>query len=399
MTQTHTIILTPGRLGLLEVPNRIFRAPTSETMATANGRVTPELVAFYERLARGGAGLITTGHIYVEPRGQYAPFQTGLDSDDKVEGWAGLVAGVHREGGRIFAELGHAGSQSVVPGNTPVAPSIVPNAIFSTRPQELDDAGVEEIVAAFGQAAGRAVAAGFDGIHIHGGNGYLISQFLSPLTNRREDAWGGSAEARQRFMQRIYAAVRAAVGPDRPVTARIGMADASSGGLTVAESLTLVSALHEVGLDGVEPTYAVMNSYLDNIRPYVGVAAVRAVQDWAVERIWQPSSKEAYYREFAHAIKQACPTLPVILVGGVRSTQVMEDVIGSADADFVALARPFVREPDLPRQIMAGRRGAVDCVSCNMCLMHEGKDDLRCWRLSTGDLVRHMWRHYVTSRG
>jgi 2,4-dienoyl-CoA reductase-like NADH-dependent reductase (Old Yellow Enzyme family) len=107
---------------------------------------------------------------------------------------------------------------------------------------------------------------------------------------------------------------------------------------------------------------------------------------------------EAYYRPFARALKAAAPGLPVILVGGLRSTAVMEEVLASGDADFLAMARPMVREPDLPRQIAAGRRGTVDCVSCNMCLMHEGKRALQCWRKTPSRMLRHAWLHYVADR-
>jgi 2,4-dienoyl-CoA reductase-like NADH-dependent reductase (Old Yellow Enzyme family) len=133
-----------------------------------------------------------------------------------------------------------------------------------------------------------------------------------------------------------------------------------------------------------------MNSYLDNIRPYVGVGAGRALRDWAVERIWSPQVGEAYYRDFGRAVKSVCPDIPVILVGGIRSTQVMHDVIGSGDADFVAMARPFVREPDLPLKLIRGHEGPVDCVSCNLCLEHEGQHGLKCWRRTTRDLVEHL---------
>jgi 2,4-dienoyl-CoA reductase-like NADH-dependent reductase (Old Yellow Enzyme family) len=367
-------------------------------MATEDGRVTPDLVAFYSRLARGGAGLIVTGHVYVDRRGQYAPFQTGIDSDDRIAGWQELVAEVHRHGGRIFAELAHAGSQSVVPGNLPVAPSVVPNAIYDTEPEELSAEAIETLVAAFGAAAGRAMQAGFDGIHIHGGNGYLISQFLSPLANRRTDRWGGDAEGRWRFLAEILRAVRAATGPDVPVTARIGVADSAPGGLTLEESVARVAALRAEGLDAVEPVYAVMRSYEDNVRPYVGVGAGRALADWAVERLWRPAAPEAYYRDFARALKAALPEMPVILIGGLRSTGVMEEVLTSGEADFLAMARPFVREPDLPAQIAAGRRGRLDCVSCNLCLMHEGRHGLRCWRRTTRDLVAHVRTDYLGGR-
>ncbi len=391
----HAAVLArPGRIGTLELPNRLVRAATSETMATPDGAITPALEAFYRRLAEGGAGLIITGHTYVEPRGQYAPFQTGIDTEVKAEGWRRLVSGVHAAGGRIFAELAHAGSQSVVPGNTPVSPSVVPNAIFDTRPEELSPEGIEEIVEAFRAAAVRARAAGFDGIHIHGGNGYLISQFLSPLTNLRTDDWGGTPERRSRFLFEVYRAIREAVGADVPVTARIGMADAVPGGLALQESLDRVAALREMGLDGVEPVYAVMRSYHDNIRPYVAVGALRALQDWAFERIWKPRGDEAYYAPFGRAIKERCPDMPVILVGGLRTARAMESVIEAGRADFIAMARPMVREPDLPRKLLGGGAASAACVSCNMCLMHEGRHALQCWRTPRSRMWQHLRLHH-----
>jgi 2,4-dienoyl-CoA reductase-like NADH-dependent reductase (Old Yellow Enzyme family) len=238
------------------------------------------------------------------------------------------------------------------------------------------------------------MAAGFDGIHIHGGNGYLISQFASPLTNRRADDWAEGG----RFLAAVYDAVRAEVGAAVPVTARIGMADVPAGGLDLAASVARVQALQARGLDGVEPVYNIMQSYADNIRPYAGVRLGHALSQAALGAVGRPYVAEAYYRPFARALKAAAPGLPVILVGGLRSTAVMEEVLASGDADFLAMARPMVREPDLPRQIAAGRRGTVDCVSCNMCLMHEGKRALQCWRKTPSRMLRHAWLHYVADR-
>lgn len=392
-------VLQEGRIGTLVLKNRIVRAATSETMASAEGLVSDRLVAFYEDLARGGAGLIVTGHIYVDRRGQYTPFQTGIHDDACIAGLRRLVDAVHRQGGTIFAELAHAGSQGTVPGVTPVAPSVVANAIFGTEPDELTGDAIEQLVMGFRQGARRALAAGFDGIHLHGGNGYLISQFRSPLTNLRNDAWGGSAENRNRFFIRVYEAVRGEVGHDFPVTARIGMADVDPAGLPVEESVALVRELERRGLDAVEVTYNVMNTYRDNIRPYVGVRFGRALRDLAFGAVGRPYVEEAYYRPFARAVKAGGAPLPVILVGGVRSTEMMNDLIGSGDTDFVAMARPFIREPDIARQIVEGRVGPVDCVSCNLCLMHEGSQSLRCWRKTWPDLLRHVRLHYGRDRG
>lgn len=388
--------MTPGKIGGLVLKNRLVRAATSETMATDDGGATDELVDLYSALARGGAGLIITGHIYVEPRGQYEPRQVGLDRDERVGPLARVTDAVHRLGGKIFAELSHAGSQSLMPEIRPLAPSIVPNAIFARPPVEMSDAEIEASIAAFGTAAARAKRAGFDGIHLHSGNGYLLSQFNSPFANRRTDRWGGDAGRRSKFMIEVYTAVRRAVGPDYPVTARLGIADAVDGGLALTDGLGIAARLAALGLDALEVTYGVMTSYRENIRPYAGTGRWRAIADGMLHRSFSEPVPEAYYRPFARAAKGAVD-IPLILVGGLRSTQMMDEVIRSGDADFLAMARPFVREPDLVNKIAAGRRGPVDCVSCNVCFLHEGIDPLRCWRTPPA-MLAHIYKHYVRDK-
>ena len=388
--------MTPGKIGGLVLKNRLVRAATSETMATDDGGATDELVDLYSALARGGAGLIITGHIYVEPRGQYEPRQVGLDRDERVGPLARVTDAVHRLGGKIFAELSHAGSQSLMPEIRPLAPSIVPNAIFARPPVEMSDAEIEASIAAFGTAAARAKRAGFDGIHLHSGNGYLLSQFNSPFANRRTDRWGGDAGRRSKFMIEVYTAVRRAVGPDYPVTARLGIADAVDGGLALTDGLGIAARLAALGLDALEVTYGVMTSYRENIRPYAGTGRWRAIADGMLHRSFSEPEPEAYYRPFARAAKGAVD-IPLILVGGLRSTQMMDEVIRSGDADFLAMARPFVREPDLVNKIAAGRRGPVACVSCNVCFLHEGIDPLRCWRTPPA-MLAHIYKHYVRDK-
>lgn len=388
--------MTPGRIGGLALKNRLIRAATSETMATDDGYATDDLVRLYSDLARGGAGLIVTGHIYVEPRGQYEPRQLGLDRDDRIDPLARVTEAVHRHGGKIFAELSHAGSQSLIAEITPLAPSIVPNAIFARPPVEMSDAEVEKVIGDFATAAARARRAGFDGIHLHSGNGYLLSQFNSPHANRRGDRWGGDAERRSRFISEVYRAVRRAAGADFPVTARLGVADIVDGGLTLPDGLAIARLLAAGGLDAIEVTYGVMTSYRENIRPYAGTGRWRAIADGMLHRSFSRPVPEAYYRPFARAAKAAVD-IPVILVGGLRSTQMMDEIVRSRDADFLAMARPFVREPDLVNKIAAGRRGPVACVSCNICFLHEGIDPLRCWRTPTA-MPSHIYRHYLRDK-
>ncbi len=385
--------LRPGRIGGLALRNRLVRASTSETMAAEDGTVTDALVRFYGALADGGAGLLLTGHIHVRADGQCTPRQIALHADRFIPGLRRLTARVHEGGARIFAELSHAGSQTMMPGVTPPAPSGIPSAIYPGVPRELPAAEVAAIVADFGAAARRAAEAGFDGIHLHGGNGYLISQFASPLTNRRDDAWGGDAARRGRFFIAVLDAVRAAVGPDMPVTARFGLRDSIAGGMTEEEGLARAAALTARGLDGFEPSLNLMASYRDNIRPYVGLGLARAMGDLVAPRLWSAPAPQGYYRPLARALRRVAPDKAIILVGGLRDTDVMAEVLAAGEADFLSFARPFVREPDFPKQLAAGRRGALDCVSCNICLQHDGYDALRCWRRDKGDLLRHaLWR-------
>lgn len=388
------LLLQEGAIGRLRIPNRFVRPATSETMGTARGEVTEEHIALHTALARGGVGLNITGHTYVHPRGQYYHRQTGIYSDDLIPGLRRLTQSVHGAGGRIFVQLAHAGSQSRIPTHTPLAPSPVPNPLTGHVPAEATEADIADVIAAFGAAARRAMEAGFDGIHIHAANGYLLSEFNSPLTNLRTDGWGGDAGRRGRLLAEVYGAIRQAVGPDVPVTAKLGVADAVPGGVTVAESVARAVRLAELGLDGIEVSCGLMSDRTDSCREYVGVDRRRALADRLYHRLWGEPAGEAYFLEYARAIKGRL-SIPVMLVGGMRTVERMAQVLSDGDADFICMARPLIREPNLPQQIAGGRRGMVDCTSCNLCLMHEGKDSLRCWRKSWGTLLDHAWRHYV----
>lgn len=389
--------LKPGRIGSLELPNRLVRGATSETMASTNGVVYDSFVELYRRLAEGGAGLLLTGHMYVDPRGQASANQTGIHDDKVIPALRRATDAVHEAGGLIFAQIGHCGSQTMMSSITPVAPSPVPNAMYTIQPVELTTEEVSGLVRSFGAAAARAAEANFDGIHIHGGNGYLISEFCSPHANTRDDEWGGDAARRSRFMLEVYDAVRGAVGDGFPVTARLSVEDSVPGGLQREESLQRARVLADRGLDGFETTYGVMRSYFENIRPYVAVGRAQAWRNLLVQRARQPAGAEAYYRPFARAVKEASG-LPIILVGGVRTTETMTDILASGDADFLAMARPFIREPDLVRKLEAGRTGGVECVSCNMCLAHDGFDPLQCWRDNPRNVAVHIRKHYWTNR-
>ena len=382
-------IFDPGRIGGLELKNRVIRAGTSETMATADGAITDDLVALYERLAEGMVGLIFTGHLYCYPRGRYAPRQTGIWSDELLPGLNRLTAAVHRHGGRIFAQVAHAGSQSRVADNEPLAPSPVPNALTGRMVGEATEAEIWAAIEAFAAGARRAVTSGFDGIHIHAGHGYLISEFSSPLTNLRSDEWGGSPERRNRFVLEVVRAIREVVPTELPVSVKLGMYDAVPNGLEIEEALARAKLLVGAGVSAIEVSTNVMGSTSDSVRQYVGVQRGQAIKDLLLHRALAHPVDEAYHRNLAKRLRPQID-VPIVLVGGIRRVETMEEVLRSGDADFVSLARPFIREPDLVAKIASGRRGPVACTSCNLCVMHEAHHSLRCWRTPRRRLLEHL---------
>jgi 2,4-dienoyl-CoA reductase-like NADH-dependent reductase (Old Yellow Enzyme family) len=326
-------------------------------MADEAGRPLPQLETLYGNLARGGVGLLITGHMYVHPSGKAHPSMTGVYSDDLIPGLSTLADAVHAEGGAVAMQINHAGRQSR--GDLlkdPVGPSDHPPAPPRSGARAMTVNEIEMLIDAYAQASRRAVSAGFDAVQIHAAHGYLISQFLSPLANRRTDEWGGSLENRTRFLKRVVSAVREQVGDDFPVLAKLGVRDESSEGLTLEEGAAIISQLHDWGLDAVEISGGLADTGTFNITGDIG-----------------PGKNEAYFRPWAQAARSAAE-LPIILVGGMRSLATMEDVLQSGDAQMISMCRPLICEPDLPNRLAAGTQTAAACVSKNRCWPR--KDDV-----------------------
>jgi 2,4-dienoyl-CoA reductase-like NADH-dependent reductase (Old Yellow Enzyme family) len=382
------VLFKPGRIGPVTTANRIVRAGTSETAAGDSGEVTDELVRIYESLARNRVGLILSGHMFCHPRGRYAARQVGINDDAMLPGLTRLAEAVHRHGGKVFAQLAHAGSQSRVPGNRPLAPSPVPNALTGRPVDEASGQEIEEAIAAFAGGAARAAEAGFDGVHIHGANGYLISEFSSPLTNRRTDRWGGAPGARDTFALEVLKSVRAAVPENMAVTVKLGLEDAVPRGMQLAEGVRRGEVLAAAGADAIEVSCNAMSFPTDSAKQYVAVGPSRALGDLLPHRLFSRPQREAYFLEPARELRTRV-SIPIILVGGMRTRATMERIVGSGDADFIAMARPFIREPDLVLKLAQGTLESVACTSCNLCLMHESHHALRCWRVPRRRLLEH----------
>ncbi|KWX68218.1 hypothetical protein ASJ79_03410 [Mycobacterium sp. NAZ190054] len=371
--------------------NRLIRAGTGESMADAAGRIGADYVALHEALAEGGVGLSFTGHIFSHVRGRYGELQAGLDSDDAIPRFRQVTDAVHRHGGRIFAQIAHAGSQSMMLGTEALAPSEVSNVMTGRQVRAATGDEIEEAIDAFAQAARRAMEAGFDGVHLHGANGYLISQFRSPLTNRRDDEWGGTQQRRERFPLEVVRAIRAQVPPDRGFTMKVGLADLvdDPGGLDIENSLPGIAGFVASGLDGVEVSSNLMSDYVSaSIRGYIAVTPKRAAQDLLFHRLHKSPEPEGYFLPFADAVRSRIDTT-IILVGGLRTVHTIDEIIASGRADFISMARPFIREPDLARRLVNREQVSAACVSCNICLMHDEHHALKCWRTPRSNLWEH----------
>lgn len=355
-----TQLFSNVRLGTLTLPNRLVRSATAERMADGEGRPRASLHQLYRDLVDGGVGLIITGHMYVDPGGKCHPEMTGIYSDDLLPDLTALVETVHQAGGLVATQINHGGMQcSRETVNETVAPSDVA-ALFLQQPARAMTAQeIEDAVEAYGAAALRAKRAGFDAVQLHGAHGYLINQFLSPFTNRRSDAWGGDIDARMRFLREVCRAVRSRVGSDYPVFIKFGMVDGIEGGLTLDESLRVVAAMRDMGLDGIEVSGGIGGGTDLNTRK-----AIHKPED------------EAYFRHLARAAGDATD-LPVLLVGGLRSRSVMDDVLSSGDADLVSLCRPLICEPALPKRLQAGQERSA-CVSANRCWPEGIEEGIAC---------------------
>jgi 2,4-dienoyl-CoA reductase-like NADH-dependent reductase (Old Yellow Enzyme family) len=389
-------LLQSGEIGGLELRNRFIRSAVSETMADERGIVKAPLYHdLYSRLAGGGCGLLFTGHIFVHERGVYSPGMTGLTSAAHAEALKPVVESVHARDVRFFAQLNHAGSQSRVGALQPLAPSVVANAQTGRTPVEATRADIDEIIEAYGSAAERVRDAGFDGVHLHAGHGYLLSSFLSPYSNHRTDEWGGSLQNRQRLIRTVVRAVQEGAG-GLPVTVKLGMRDFVAGGLTLDDALDTAERLAGDGVAAIEVSAGITSPTIETVQQYTAVTKRRAAEDKLVHRLFARTPPQGYFVAEARALRPRV-SCPVILCGGLRTVEFMESVLADGVADFVSLGRPLIREPELVNTIAAGRRGLVDCTSCNICLMHEGSHSLRCWRKSNRLLLEHAF-HRLSGR-
>jgi len=333
--------------------NRSVRSATWTGMAGKDGRCTTRLIRLMDELARGDVGLIITGFAYIMPNGQALKNQLGIYDDAMIPNLLKLTKRVHAANGKIAMQIVHAGVQSVVRQRRDAptwGPSAVYDSLFRRTPKAMTQREIKETVHTFARAADRVKRAGFDAVELHGAHGYLVSQFLSPARNRRTDKYGGPVENRARFLFEIYRAVRKSVGRNFPVLIKLNTKDFVRGGLTQRDALFVAKRLAEMGIDAIEMSGGIPAAGdLGPARPKISKA-----------------TDEAYFLPLAKKIKKEV-SVPIILVGGLRSFNATNNILKTGVADLISMSRPLIREPGLIRRWKEGNRKKAKCISCNQC--------------------------------
>ena len=323
--------------------NRLAKSAMSEALGTTDNHATEALVRLYGRWAAGGIGLLITGNAMIDRRALGEPNNVAIEDDSDMPLLQRWAAAGQADGTQLWVQLNHPGRQSPKGLNAEnVSPSAVPFSpalqAFFAPPRALTEDEIVALIQRFARSAGIVKRAGFSGVQIHAAHGYLVSQFLSPLTNQRSDQWGGSAENRRRFVLEVYRAMRAEVGPTFPIGIKLNSTDFQQGGFSEDESLAVIQALHDEGIDLVELSG--------------GTYEAPAMSDQKRHRA-STLAREAYFLEFAEKVRAAVP-VPLMVTGGFRSLGGMATALSSGAMDLIGLARGLAIEPDLPQRLLAG---------------------------------------------
>lgn len=333
----------------VEIPNRFGKSAMTEGLADAIDNPTERHINLYRTWSDGGCGLHITGNVMIDRRYLERAGNVVLEDAQAMPMLKRWASEGTRTGNQLWMQISHPGRQCPKMVNSnPMSPSDVQLDMLGNfgKPIPMTEADIEDVIQRFAKTASLAKEAGFTGVQLHCAHGYLISQFLSPKTNQRTDQWGGSLENRARLARRSVQAVRAAVGPDFPVAVKLNSADFQKGGFSLEDCVTVARWLSEDSIDLLEisgGTYEQLS--LMGVEPTDVRESTR--------------KREAYFIEYAAAIKQAAQ-VPLMITGGFRSREVMENAIEAGEIDLVGLARPLCTQPDLPRRLIEKRLDLAD---------------------------------------
>jgi 2,4-dienoyl-CoA reductase-like NADH-dependent reductase (Old Yellow Enzyme family) len=381
---TKDPLAQPIELNGVQIKNRLVKSATEENMADERGLIKESYLEYYKNVSAGGAGLLITGHMYVNINGRAVCGMAGADLDEQIPKLHQVTDIVHKNGAVIFAQLNHAGLKAL-PEKTIqkhiVSPSKTRNAAALTTEE------IEGIIEAFGRSAVRVKKAGFDGIQIHGAHTYLIAQFLSKWMNRRHDQYGGSLQNRQRFCLEVYQKIRDEVGRTFPVIIKLDSYSSSYASMpplvpliNVKEALNTAKQLEEAGIDAIEvscgfnatrgamPYRASIRTMLMTEGKRLQAAAANVllspVDVFLNRRSWfTPNHNIKHIRMFKHTLK-----VPILGGSCFRDPSYMRRVIRQREADMICMCRPLVYDPKFPKEILSGSDASSGCINCNLCM-------------------------------
>jgi 2,4-dienoyl-CoA reductase-like NADH-dependent reductase (Old Yellow Enzyme family) len=389
-------LFSQGRIAHLSVKNRLIRAATYEGGMTEDGRVTPEILNIYRNLADGGVGIIITGHMAVRREGKGHDRQICIYDNSHIAEIGQIAEVVHSSGTecKIVAQLSYAGRQVFHDNNVAecVGPSDVPSPILRKRAKVLAAGDIQKIINCYSDAIVRVKKAGYDGAQLHGAHGYLLSSFLSPYTNRRDDQYGGSIEKRVAILREIIGKARENVD-NFPIFIKMNCTDHIEGGIDIETFPEVAKEVEALGFDAIEVSGGMWDC-LSRTEEELGFFPLPIPE--ARTRI-NSLDKQSYFVRGAEGLNL---DIPVIVVGGHRNVESLEEIIGRGKIGFFSLSRPLISEPDLPNRWLEGRGSEkADCVSCSSCLLEVKSKPLKCVlkqsRLKqkiVKNLVPHIWK-------
>lgn len=357
-------LLTPIKIRSVEIPNRVVMAPMSTRLGNPDGTVSDASVRYLERRAKGGPGLIITEFVAVHPSGLATKTQLRLFDERHVPGLRRLVRAAHAWGSKIAIQIHHAGRESgyLLAEGRAMGPSAIPSVVHKKAPREMTPEDIKEVVAAFGRAARLSREAGFDAVEVHGGHGYLLTQFLSALSNQRRDQYGGSLENRARFIIEVLREIRVQVGDDFPVSLRLSVEEFIERGYTPEDIQPVLPDFVEAGADIIHASLGTQGS--------PGGSTCASMEYASGFNAWR-----------ARKVKDVVD-VPVIAVGRFTDPAVADEVIARGDADLVAFGRQFLADPDFLIKAREGRSDRIiKCLACNQgCIerLKLGEGDIRC---------------------
>jgi 2,4-dienoyl-CoA reductase-like NADH-dependent reductase (Old Yellow Enzyme family) len=327
------------------LPNRIMKAALSEALADKQNAPDHRLTQLYRTWGEGGYGLIVTGNVMVDRTQLGEPGNVVIEDERDLDALTRWAETTKDAGIPIWVQLNHPGRQSnlLALGHTPVAPSPIPlNLPGAATPRELTGAEIEDIIERFATSAAVCEKAGFAGVQVHGAHGYLVSQFLSPLTNQRTDEWGGDPERRMCFVLEVVRRIRSRVSTDFSVGIKLNSADFQRGGFTEEESRAVLAALAKEGIDLIEVSGGSYES------PAMAGSAAESTR-----------SREAYFLEYARTVRDLVGDIPVAVTGGFRTRTAMDEAVSAGECDVVGLGRPTATTPDAADVLLSGRSDSV----------------------------------------